>query len=474
MYCIKCGKKLSSESRFCGACGTPVKAVAENTMTENPVLESQMPAESVVAAPVLENREDMPVIPKKKRDMKALALVLVLVLVLVVAGIWLFGKQNSGKQHTNGFDTPEEALDYFVEAVSRMDYEKALTAFPIERAAENYSFYAMTNRIQSWQPNLDMPVPEGADENIQLNQHFFAVTRERQINNFIFSFFADAELREGYPICEEYEIRRLFEDYNIEDIRNLRIEEEIEFTDPELQESESCQENFTKMARIYGGDTIEDYLVKYRIDNKVYVSGVQFIKYGGKYYIWNLYSFGLGNSYCYVTPEDEWGAEFSEDVPAEETATEAPTETEAPASADKLRVGWIVRDMTDEAQSYFCGIAEEKAEEMGFELIYYDQGGDGQRGIDAANELILQGVDAIIIDPCEPQAIVSSLTDAWNAGILVGLFSFERASENLSPDYIADEILDCTLGIFYGETVEAPDWLSFDGITKEDVDAFFQ
>lgn len=119
-------------------------------------------------------------------------------------------------------------------------------------------------------------------------------------------------------------------------------------------------------------------------------------------------------------------AEPAQEAPAQQQAA-APVE-EAPAEA--IKVGWIVQDMANESQSYACRIAVEKAAEMGLDLTYYDQGGDAQKAADAVATCIAQGVDAIIINPVDPKAIVPSLMEAKDAGIIVGLFSSDLAPES--------------------------------------------
>lgn len=115
--------------------------------------------------------------------------------------------------------------------------------------------------------------------------------------------------------------------------------------------------------------------------------------------------------------------------PAATPAAEA--EAEAPAaSGDAIKIGWIVQDMANESQSYSCRIAEEKAKEMGLSFTYYDQAGDAQKATDAVNTCIAQKMDAIIINPADPKAIVPALMEAKEAGIVVGLFSSDLAEES--------------------------------------------
>lgn len=279
MFCIKCGKELSSESSFCENCGTPVKAAGN--------------AGTISGA------------PKKRGKMKTL--VGVLLFVLVAAGIWFAWTKVSRNQphYSDGFDTSQEAMDYFVDAVANMNYEKALSAFPIEREAENYDFYANLERNGLWNRNVWMPVPGDSDENIQLNQHFLSAYVERNISNFVFSFFAEPELREGLVLKKD-EAEALFENYNVEDIKELKIIE-MTFAEEEIQKSDKLQEHSKMVAEIYGGDTLEEYIVTYQIGSNTYIGGVTFIKYGEKYYIWELCSSLAGtDSLGYVVPTEEW------------------------------------------------------------------------------------------------------------------------------------------------------------------------
>lgn len=100
------------------------------------------------------------------------------------------------------------------------------------------------------------------------------------------------------------------------------------------------------------------------------------------------------------------------------------------SAAEKISVAWVVQDMANESQSYACRIAEEKAAEFGMNFTYYDQAGDAQKCADAVEKCIAQGVDAIIINPADPQAVVPALMEAKEAGIVIGLFSSDLASES--------------------------------------------
>lgn len=62
------------------------------------------------------------------------------------------------------------------------------------------------------------------------------------------------------------------------------------------------------------------------------------------------------------------GGETKTDAAADTAQTEDTGDTAA-ASGDGITVGWIVQDMANESQSYSCRIAEEKAKELGIQIL---------------------------------------------------------------------------------------------------------
>lgn len=88
------------------------------------------------------------------------------------------------------------------------------------------------------------------------------------------------------------------------------------------------------------------------------------------------------------------------------TADEAPAET--PAETAGLKFGWSVYDNQQEFfQSMTAGV-EEKAAEMGIQVILHDQQNDETEMVSGATRLINdEGVDALVISPCKPEALSS-------------------------------------------------------------------
>ena len=141
----------------------------------------------------------------------------------------------------------------------------------------------------------------------------------------------------------------------------------------------------------------------------------------------SLAACGSGSSDTTTEPESSTEASTQTDST---DAAEETTGDDTAASGDAIKIGWIVQDMANESQSYSCRIAEEQAAQLGLDFTYYDQAGDAQKATDAISTCIAQGMDAIIINPADPQAVVPALMEAKDAGIVVGLFSSDLSEEN--------------------------------------------
>lgn len=93
-------------------------------------------------------------------------------------------------------------------------------------------------------------------------------------------------------------------------------------------------------------------------------------------------------------------------APAETPADEAPAETTAETTG--LKFGWSVYDNQQEFfQSMTAGV-EEKAKELGIQVILHDQQNDETEMVSGATRLINdESVDALVISPCKPEALSS-------------------------------------------------------------------
>ncbi len=87
-------------------------------------------------------------------------------------------------------------------------------------------------------------------------------------------------------------------------------------------------------------------------------------------------------------------------------------------------------DMANESQAFSARMFEKHGDEYGFEVIILDGKGDAQIQSQTVTNAIAQGVEAIYVNPNDVNAIIPCLTQAKNAGLIIGLFSSDVPEEN--------------------------------------------
>lgn len=91
---------------------------------------------------------------------------------------------------------------------------------------------------------------------------------------------------------------------------------------------------------------------------------------------------------------------------AEPAATE--TEEQTAETADtgaKLKIGWSVYTMDNDYFRRMTDGVRDKCAELGYELIEHDQKVDEAEMVTGCQNLIAQGIDALVISPCKPEAM---------------------------------------------------------------------
>ena len=143
MFCSNCGKELPEGTKFCGFCGTPVKAeesvVAEEPVaqepvkTEEPVAQEPVKAEEPAAQEPVKAEEPVAVQPayeepkpayspipeepaekKKGKGGKIAAIVLscVALVAVIIGGCLFFAKDKLGNTIHKTFDKPKDYYSY--------------------------------------------------------------------------------------------------------------------------------------------------------------------------------------------------------------------------------------------------------------------------------------------------------------------------------------------------------------------------
>lgn len=119
------------------------------------------------------------------------------------------------------------------------------------------------------------------------------------------------------------------------------------------------------------------------------------------------------------------------------------------ASADGVKIGVSV---ADQSNVFYIDIVEgmESAAKEGDELIIVDAGFDSAKQLNDIDDMIQQGVSAMLIDPVDSNAIKAAVAACDEAGIPVIAYNsplnFEIASTVASDNYMAGELVGNALG----------------------------
>lgn len=297
MYCGKCGAVVLENAGFCNVCGNPV--------AQEPVPVQQ---EGPVAQPV-ERAE------KKKRGNKRpfwLGLLAGLLCGVIAVSAILLWSPSSNTIEGKGYDSPEEAMTAYLEAMRDGDLEKAISTFAIETFVENYDAEAMI--AWSCQYNINSYcLPEGSvgkDCNIIRRCEEIAQSAYRQ---YLWFVLADTEYSESLDrsiflyteeeqkafleaVTDPAALRRL-QTLELEEI--MYPEDFLDRSDLATFEGETYQKIIKRWRKVYGAEEIASCIARVRIDGETYLFLMDAVKYDGKWY--NLNTNGMLGSLLEVS-----------------------------------------------------------------------------------------------------------------------------------------------------------------------------
>lgn len=94
------------------------------------------------------------------------------------------------------------------------------------------------------------------------------------------------------------------------------------------------------------------------------------------------------------------------------------------------KVAFICADMANESQAFSSREFQKYGKDYGFDVTVLDAKGMTQNESQLVSNCISQGMKAIFLNPNDINAIVPSIKEAKEAGIIVGLFSADLSPEN--------------------------------------------
>lgn len=302
MYCVKCGNKIEESDVFCGKCGQSISPhkVADGAATSRqdesapPQTNCQPSVQPPAASPKPTTK-----IPKGKYLLfgacgTAVGAIL-LAFILFVAGV--FASADGGTIEGPGFATPEDAAKAYLNGLRDQDMNAMISAFAVESYVAHYDLEAMVERIRSYQPTLEVRLPNTSEYTRQLN----IASRRNQIAGTIanqyMSYNAPDALNEFLPTVLEdpeavadfmEEFERETEIYVFDDLVITDVLQPEDISDQYLYEAN--QENLTKQAKAFGAgaDEVDNLAITFAANGQTWLFCPQAVRYDGRWYLQSL------------------------------------------------------------------------------------------------------------------------------------------------------------------------------------------
>jgi ABC-type sugar transport system substrate-binding protein len=432
MYCTSCGHTNDPGSRFCECCGAPI----------GPLTAPVQPAGSETAPPQATGTPHSETLrvsqPKpRKRKKKNIAVILLGTLSILLAAtiaLMAFGVTDmvfAPQPQQKNFDTPEDAIRYFISCAKDGDYESALFACPIEQVANNFDYQAFVDRSQVISPGLQY-LPSEYDMYEAYNENSLEYALMQQLSYMAMSVSLPEEyasILDGYTLSEyDVDFGDAVENMDPEKFFNIEI---VEISESASLKDDTYQDVVETQAEIYGADKETFRAVLYMINGDYYVGGFTLLQYGESWLILSLNDATIGQSVYGTLIPVEGESEFSDILGGDYTAPEtteaaetavAPVETTAAVSSLKnLTIGLSLPYSSGD--TVMAQDIARHIEQNSGELISYYANYDASTQASQIQTMISMGVDALVVDPLYDEDYNAVLQQALDTGIPVIMVS---------------------------------------------------
>lgn len=286
MYCWKCGKENSDQARFCAQCGS-----------------------RLAAAP---KKEEASAVKKPGKGLKIYSVVMTAAAVCLAAALAVssFGPalpgttKKAGKKVT--FDTPEDAIRHFADALAANDADGVFEACAVEETGD-YQFAKAVEDLGAYTFNMSWP------GKYPFYQKLNSIKTENEIAGQLKSVFwtlnfpdlspYDA-IGKGMGLVEDTKDFERMLDPKV--VSNLKI---VEISDYTKNPKEAVRKNNNRMAGYYNAEEQTERSVLYELDDQYYAGGFTLIQTENGWKVKNMTAVFLGLGLDGLAPvtEEEYG-----------------------------------------------------------------------------------------------------------------------------------------------------------------------
>jgi hypothetical protein len=196
---------------------------------------------------------------------------------------------NAFKIPEKNFETPEAAIQHFVERLAANDLSGAFEACDINEA-DLFNYTVFTHYLRAMIP-LTSPAPTKSPMLAQTNRIIQMAQIARQIRIMTYSFFTKIPLNGNTTANPtDKDIENFINETDARNLAGLKIEKIQLPVSAKILNSERARKNAVEQARPNGADDSTERIVLYNLNNEWFCGGFRLMKYGKYWRIDSLYS----------------------------------------------------------------------------------------------------------------------------------------------------------------------------------------
>lgn len=225
---------------------------------------------------------------------KIIALLLTLCLVLSLGACG--GKATvEGK----GYDTPEEAIVAYAEALKSGDMAKIMAVHAVETYVDRYDLEEYIDKVRVYNNAMDCPMPNTDAHTRQMNIVFRQNTIARQ-QQYLYLYVAFGEPYEPVPITVHENgdytstskfLRELTQEEWLEILAEMEVGDVGDYRDVDIEKDtwkNTQKKVYSDMEKYLGCDEVTGLALEITLDGEDYYLCADLVCYGGKWYVYKV------------------------------------------------------------------------------------------------------------------------------------------------------------------------------------------
>jgi hypothetical protein len=196
-----------------------------------------------------------------------------------------------------GFETPEEAVQEYLEGVAQADIERVLEATAVDEMADGYRFDQYVERLNAFGPQMDGPVHSPFFADVQRADWTAGLLRQTRM--LAYSLLAPEALREVLEGTTLFDVDEAWAADLVAELDEARLSNlvvaAIFVPDPEVYDSSRHLELRALNASLHGADEAAERVALFAFEGDMYAVGFTLLRYGDRWLV-SLQSSALGGT----------------------------------------------------------------------------------------------------------------------------------------------------------------------------------